>query len=52
MTLNEAIRHCEEIAEQSGDCQCAEDHRQLAEWLRDYQKIKVERKKENRNEGE
>ena len=44
MTLNEAIRHCEEIVEQAGDCQCAADHRQLAEWLRDYQKIKTKRK--------
>ena len=43
MTLNEAIKHCEEIADY--DCyndkqmKCAEEHRQLAEWLRDYQKL-------------
>lgn len=48
MTLDEAIRHCEEVAEEkeqeakeahvlSGmDCmECAEEHRQLAEWLRE-----------------
>ena len=56
MTLEEAIKHCEEVAEQNetrvqsieqqlvgsaiadylNDClQCAADHRQLAEWLRE-----------------
>lgn len=48
MTLDEAIRHCEEVAEEkeqeakeahvlSGmDCmECASEHRQLAEWLRE-----------------
>ena len=48
MTIDEAIRHCEEVAEEkeqeakeahvlSGmDCmECAEEHRQLAEWLRE-----------------
>ena len=48
MTLDEAIRHCEEVAEEkeqeakeahvlSGmDCmECAEEHRQLAEWLKE-----------------
>lgn len=48
MTLDEAISHCEEVAEQkeqeakeahvlSGmDClECASEHRQLAEWLRE-----------------
>jgi hypothetical protein len=60
MTLDEAIKHCEEVAYQkdleSGfdtdnerytmtdkekiDCkECASEHRQLAEWLRKYQKI-------------
>jgi hypothetical protein len=60
MTLDEAIKHAEEVAYQkdleSGfdtdneryamtdkektDCkECAEEHRQLAEWLRKYQKI-------------
>ena len=48
MTLDEAIRHCEYVAEEkeqeakeahvlSGmDCmECAKEHRQLAEWLRE-----------------
>lgn len=35
MTIDEAIRHCEEVAEQNEkDCiECAKEHRQLAEWL-------------------
>lgn len=33
MTIDEAIKHCEEVAEKMNDCECAEDHRQLAEWL-------------------
>jgi len=59
MTLDEAIKHCEEVAEsqqrlgdsydywdgdgekdKADECfECAEEHRQLAEWLRKYQKI-------------
>ena len=31
MTLEEAIQHCKEKA--NGSCACADDHRQLAEWL-------------------
>lgn len=31
MTLDEAIQHCKEKA--NGSCACADDHRQLAEWL-------------------
>ena len=34
MTLEEAIAHAEEVAA-SGCGKCAEDHRQLAEWLRE-----------------
>jgi hypothetical protein len=35
MTLDEAIKHCEEVAnDRAGCCEdCAEEHRQLAEWL-------------------
>lgn len=33
MTLDEAIRHAEEIASKSCD-KCAEEHRQLAAWLK------------------
>ena len=48
MTINEAIKHCEEVAERyekmedshddklREEClQCAADHRQLAEWLKE-----------------
>ena len=55
MTLDEAIKHCEEVhlkvtAEytMSGDLdckQCAEDHEQLAEWLKELQTLRA--KKEN-----
>lgn len=68
MLLDEAIKHCEEVAEEKensakewhenqvrkcelisgtkmdytheNECKkCAEEHRQLAEWLRDYKKL-------------
>ena len=39
MTLEEAIRHAEQIADSYKDtepnCKCAEEHRQLAEWLKE-----------------
>lgn len=57
MTLDEAIKHCEEVAEKkeasykvelalglgtNADCKdCAEEHQQLAEWLRE---LKEQRK--------
>ena len=37
MTLDEAIKHAEEVG--NGCSECAAEHRQLAEWLRKYQKI-------------
>lgn len=43
LTLDEAIAHCEEVADY--DCydddqrRCAEEHRQLAEWLEDYKRL-------------
>ena len=50
MTLNEAIEHCEEVAEEHTkynsfggyeSCdECASDHRQLAEWLRELQEYR------------
>jgi hypothetical protein len=40
MTIDEAIRHCEEVAEKMNDCECAADHRQLAEWLRELKEAK------------
>lgn len=44
MTLDEAIKHCEEVADY--DCydenqlECAKDHWQLAEWLRELKAYK------------
>ena len=65
MTLDEAIKHCEEVAEanekmveydlaytdeQKEECrECAEEHRQLAEWLRE---LKAYRKAEKEIEQE
>lgn len=50
MTIEEAIKHCEEVAERlegkdgyaytDSTCEeCAKDHRQLAEWLRALKEI-------------
>ena len=49
MTLEEAIKHAEEVAEEHTkynryggfeSCdECAEEHRQLAEWLKDYKRL-------------
>lgn len=44
MTLDEAIKHCEEVADY--DCygekqlKCAEEHRQLAEWLKELKRLR------------
>ena len=44
MTLDEAIKHCEEVAieyEAKGECfECGKEHRQLAEWLKELKKYK------------
>ena len=61
MTLDEAIRHCEEVAEekeaQAWEAQlqeeyrtiksckgCAEEHRQLAEWLKELKQLRKQEK--------
>lgn len=65
LTLDEAIKHCNEVAEQNEtqadkigrqligsaidkyatDCrECAADHRQLAEWLRELKDLREENK--------
>lgn len=44
MTLDEAIKHCEEIACDSEQCRL--EHLQLAQWLKElkvYRKIELER---------
>ena len=34
LSIDEAIRHCEEKARELGCTECAQEHRQLAAWLR------------------
>lgn len=47
MTLDEAIKHCEEVADY--DCynddqrKCAAEHRQLAEWLKELKQYREEK---------
>ena len=43
MTLDEAIAHALEVASTNKCRECADDHRQLAEWLQEL--------KERRNNG-
>ena len=43
MTLDEAIKHCEDVIEKQKSCnkiECANEHIQLAEWLKELQAIK------------
>lgn len=39
MDLDEAIRHAQWVADTNCD-QCAEDHRQLVEWLKELKKLR------------
>ena len=41
MTLEEAIKHAEEVAATSCD-ECREEHEQLATWLKELEKLKTE----------
>lgn len=45
MTIKEAINHAKEISQQEGiisDCkECAEQHKQLAEWLEELQQYRA-----------
>ena len=47
MSLDEAIKHAEEIAISASGCECREEHKQLAAWLRELQ----ERRKADSCEG-
>ena len=59
MTIDEAIKHCEEVAEKYCEkveegltaddfCDsCASEHRQLAEWLKELKKYREARKEIN-----
>ena len=48
MTLEEAILHCEEVADRcavtDGDRLCEDNHRQLAEWLQELKKRRAQEK--------
>jgi len=39
MTLDEAIKHCEEVADSKCD-ECGAEHRQLAEWLKELKRLR------------
>ena len=47
MTLEEAIAHCEDVAnDRAGCCEdCAEEHRQLAEWLKELRAYREQTQK-------
>lgn len=44
MTIDDAIRHCEEVADgmtEQGKCEeCAAEHKQLAEWLKEFKQLR------------
>jgi hypothetical protein len=40
MTLDEAIKHCEEVAAEQCDNGCGKAHTQLAEWLKELKRLK------------
>lgn len=40
MTLDEAIKHCQEEADILAGSECGLDHAQLASWLQDYKRLK------------
>ena len=40
MTLEEAIEHAEDTAKSAIGCECREEHRQLAEWLKELKAVK------------
>ena len=42
MEIDEAIKHCEEVAEekQKSCVECARDHLQLAEWLKELKRLR------------
>ena len=42
MTLEEAIEHAEDTAKSAIGCECRDEHRQLAEWLKILKKAKFE----------
>ena len=66
MTIDEAIKHCEEKAKEIrwqalrermdiegvAECEtCAEEHEQLAEWLKDYKRLLEEAEKREQEQA-
>ena len=53
MTLDEAIKHCEDVAEDRCGCaeDCVEEHRQLAEWLKELKALRAEQTEPQTEEG-
>lgn len=43
MTLDDAIEHCNDVANSCKNKSCANDHLQLAEWLMELKKLKEEK---------
>lgn len=41
MTLEEAIRHCQEKS--CGNSECAKEHEQLAQWLIELKQLKAQK---------
>lgn len=41
MTINEAIEHCKDIADNEKCEECALEHKQLAEWLIELKNLRV-----------
>ena len=44
MTLDEAIRHCEEVADRCAVAECEMEHRQLATWLKELKQRRAEQR--------
>ena len=40
MTLDEAIKHCDEVIEKENCSKCAKEHEQLKEWLEELKELK------------
>ena len=42
MTLDEGIQHCQEKVQELGQCNCAEEHKQLLYWLLELKAFREE----------
>lgn len=43
MTINDSIKHCEDVAAKQCDNECGLEHKQLADWLRELINLRQER---------